>query len=70
MASIVLNAVVAVGAPLAWLSLMLGTGDDRQLAQRGIGSLKYYTVQSNLFAALASAAYLLLCLASQLCAVA
>ena len=59
MASLAINVVIAVGSVLAWLSILLGSGDDRQLAQRGIGSLKYYTVLSNLFSAGVSAAYAL-----------
>ena len=62
MISVAINLVIAVGSVAAWLSIMLGRGDDRTLALRGWRSLKYYTVLSNLFSAGVSAAYLLFCL--------
>lgn len=63
LASIAINIVIAIGSVGAWLSIMLGTGDDRQLARHGWRSLKYYTVLSNLFSGAVSAAYVLCLLA-------
>ncbi len=55
--SVVLNVAIAVSSVGAWISILLGTGDDRSLSHRGIGSLKYYTVLSNLFSAAVSLVY-------------
>ena len=58
-ASVVLNAVVMPLCIIAWLQLALGDHKDpKMLAARGVGSLKYFTVLSNLFSALVSVAYL------------
>lgn len=57
MASVVINIVIALASMAAWLSIMLGTGDDLQLARHGWRSLKYYTVLSNLFSGIVSAVY-------------
>ena len=55
--SVILNVAIAVSSVAAWVSILLGTGDDRSLSQRGVGSLKYYTVLSNLFSAAVSLVY-------------
>ena len=55
--SVILNVVIAASSVAAWISILLGTGDDRSLSHRGIGSLKYYTVLSNLFSAVVSLGY-------------
>lgn len=60
-ASIAINVLVALLSILAWLWILLGAGDSGQLAQRGIGSLKYFTVLSNIFSAAVSATYLVVC---------
>lgn len=63
--SIVLNAVIAPLCIIAWLQLALGNHKDpKMLAARGVESLKYFTVLSNLFAALVSVAYLVVGLGS------
>jgi len=59
MVSLFINVVIAVGSVLAWLSIMFGRGSELELALRGIKSLKYYTVLSNLFSAIACAIYAL-----------
>ena len=57
MASILLNIAIAIISVLAWVSVVQGHGDDRNLMAHGLRSLKYYTVLSNLFSGLASALY-------------
>ena len=57
MASIATNAAIAVISVLAWISVVRGRGDDRNLMTHGMASLKYYTVLSNLFSGAASTAY-------------
>lgn len=57
MVSILLNGAIAVISVLAWISVVQGRGDDRNLMAHGLRSLKYYTVLSNLFSGLASALY-------------
>lgn len=57
MASILLNIAIAIISVLAWLSVVQGHGDDRNLMAHGLRSLKYYTVLSNLFSGLISALY-------------
>ncbi len=59
MVSILLNIAIAIISVLAWLSVVQGHGDDRNLMAHGLRSLKYYTVLSNLFSAGVSAAYAL-----------
>lgn len=59
MVSMVLNGIIAFASPLAWLQILRGHGSDANLAARGVGSLKYYTVLSNLFSAAVSATYLI-----------
>ena len=57
MVSILLNIAIAIISVLAWLSVVQGHGDDRNLMAHGLRSLKYYTVLSNLFSGLVSALY-------------
>ncbi|MBP3894263.1 MAG: hypothetical protein J6D34_09520 [Atopobiaceae bacterium] len=57
MVSIAINAAIAVISVLAWISVVHGRGDDRSLMTHGLASLKYYTVLSNLFSGVVSAAY-------------
>ena len=52
--SLVINAVVAVLSVAAWLMLAFGVGDPDHLAARGLESLKYFTVLSNLLSGGAS----------------
>ena len=59
-----LNGAIAVISVLAWISVVQGRGDDRNLMAHGLRSLKYYTVLSNLFSGLASALYVVSLLAS------
>ena len=60
--SMIINGVLVVMSPAAWLMLALGAGDARGLAARGLESLKYFTVLSNLLSCLASLVYLVWCL--------
>jgi hypothetical protein len=55
--SAILNVTIAVSSVAAWVSILVGSGDDRSLSHRGLGSLKYYTVISNLFSAAVSLVY-------------
>ena len=64
MVSMLLNGAIAVISVLAWISVVQGRGDDRNLMAHGLRSLKYYTVLSNLFSGLASALYVVSLLAS------
>ena len=57
MVSILLNIAIMIISVLAWISVVQGRGDDRNLMAHGLRSLKYYTVLSNLFSGLASALY-------------
>ncbi|MDO4797183.1 MAG: hypothetical protein Q4A01_04085 [Coriobacteriales bacterium] len=62
--SIVLNGVIAPLSVIAWLQLALAshaTDDQTRLASRGVESLKYFTVLSNLLSALTCLAYLVSC---------
>lgn len=61
-ASIIINACIVPLSVIAWLWILLGVSDSGDLAHRGVGSLKYFTVLSNLFSAAASAIYLVVCL--------
>lgn len=54
----ILNIFIAASVPAAWLWMFFGSVGD--LAQNGIGSLKYFTVLSNFMAAIA-AIYWLAC---------
>ena len=56
--SVFINAAVAVLTIVAWIRLVFaGEVDSRNLSQRGLASLKYFTVLSNLLSCLASAVY-------------
>ena len=57
MVSVILNVSIAVISVLAWISVVRGRGDDRNLMAHGLASLKYYTVLSNLCSGMASALY-------------
>ncbi len=57
MISVVLNLAIAIASVLAWISVVQGRGDDRNLMTHGLASLKYYTVQSNLFSGASSLIY-------------
>ena len=58
-----LNGAISVISVLAWISVVQGRGDDRNLMAHGLRSLKYYTVLSNLFSGLVSALYVVSLLA-------
>ena len=58
MLSIIINGAVAALSVVAWLMLVLGAGDPDHLAARGMESLKYFTVLSNLFSGVISFVYL------------
>lgn len=59
MPSIVVNILIVLLTIIGWLQILFrGDNDSRNLSQRGWASLRYFTVLSNLFSALASAAYL------------
>ena len=61
---IVLNGFIAPMSIVAWLQLALGrhmVDDATRLATGGVESLKYFTVQSNLFSGLACLAYVVCC---------
>jgi hypothetical protein len=62
-ASIALNASIFVLSVVSWLWITTGFGDSGNLAARGIGSLKYFTVLSNLFSGAVSLVYSIVCLA-------
>lgn len=55
--SIISNLLIAIIAPYAWLSMVFASKEG-MLVSTGLGSLKYFTVLSNLFAALAAVVYL------------
>lgn len=61
-ASIVINALIAPLSLAAWFMLMWHKGESAQLTHRGLKSLKYFTVQSNLFSAMVSTVYVAVCL--------
>jgi hypothetical protein len=63
-ASVVLDLVIGVLSVLGWLLLAFGVGDPDHLAARGMESLKYFTVLSNLFVGIVS----VLCLPARLLA--
>lgn len=63
-ATIVANLVIAAGSFGAWLWVLLsGDTDNERLAQKGLGSLKYFTVLSNLFSGTVSTVYVVCLLA-------
>lgn len=55
--SMVINIAIAVMSPVSWLMIVFGMEDDVPLADRGLKSLKYFTVLSNLFSGVVSAFY-------------
>ena len=54
--SLAVNGFIAVAVPVAWVRMMFAL-EGGVLSARGLGSLRYVTVLSNLLAAAASAAY-------------
>lgn len=61
MPSVVVNVLIVVLAATGWLQILFrGDKDSRNLSQRGWASLRYFTVLSNLFSAVASAVYLVI----------
>ncbi len=61
-ASAIVNIAVFLLAIYAWLSLALGkTQTEENLATNGIGSLRYFTVLSNLFSGIVCAVYFVTC---------
>ena len=59
MPSVVVNVLIVVLAATGWLQILFrGDKDSRNLSQRGWASLRYFTVLSNLFSAVACAVYL------------
>lgn len=60
-ASVVINVTIVLLSIAAWLMIVLGARDSGHLSHRGLGSLKYFTVLSNLFSAAVSAIYLVVC---------
>ena len=63
-ASIVINALIVPLSVAAWLWILLGVSDSGSLADTGVLSLRYFTVLSNLFSAVVSLVYLVVCLAT------
>ncbi len=61
LASIVINALVPPLAAFAWLWILVGATDSGDLSHKGIESLKYFTVLSNLFCGVVSVIYLVVC---------
>ena len=55
--SLVLNILIVIFVPLAWLIMYFGLADSGSLAAVGLYSLRYYTVLSNLLAMLTSLVY-------------
>lgn len=55
--SMIINIAIAVMSPVSWLMIVFGMKDNVPLADRGIKSLKYFTVLSNLFSGIVSAFY-------------
>lgn len=55
--SLALNASIAVMVAAAWLGMVFGVDERGVLTARGLWSLKYFTVLSNLLAGAASALY-------------
>ena len=66
LASIVINAVIPPLAVFAWLWILVGASDSGDLSRKGIESLKYFTVLSNLFCGVVSVIYLVVCWGSGL----
>jgi hypothetical protein len=57
MLSAVINVLVAIMSVATWVYILVGASKDRTLAERGVGSFKYYTVLSNLLNAVICAVY-------------
>ena len=55
----VLNILIVVFVPLAWMIMYFGLADSGSLASIGIWSLRYYTVLSNVFAMVTSLVFLI-----------
>lgn len=66
LASIVINAAIPPLAVIAWLRILVGASDSGDLSDKGIDSLKYFTVLSNLFSGVVSGIYLAVCWGSGL----
>ena len=64
--SIVINAVIPPLAVAAWLWILVGATDSGDLSNKGVKSLQYFTVLSNLFSGAASGIYLAVCWGSVL----
>lgn len=57
-ASVIVNAAIVIGTLQAWFSLLFAKGTtDAPLADKGIWSLRYFTVISNLISCVVSAAF-------------
>ena len=56
--SVLFNIIIVIAAPAAWLAMMFALPEG-PLSTRGIGSLRYFTVLSNMFAVIASVIYLI-----------
>ena len=52
--SVALEAFITVAVPVAWCIMVFNLSDSGLLSAVGLSTLKYFTVQSNLFAAAAS----------------
>ena len=57
MLSLALNALIAAIVLAAWLGMVFAVHERGALTSRGLRSLKYFTVLSNLLACAASVAY-------------
>ena len=63
--SVLINIAIAALTVVAWLKLVFaGEADSRNLSQRGVASLKYFTVLSNLLSCVVSAIYVVYALAT------
>ena len=60
--SIAINVGILVLSVASWLVILTGFIDSGNMANRGLASLKYFTVLSNLFSGAVSLVYLLVCL--------
>jgi hypothetical protein len=63
LASILINVIIPVFSVIAWMWILTGAVDSGDLAHKGVGSLKYFTVLSNLFSGVVSLIHLIVCLA-------
>ena len=54
---LILNILIAVAVPAAWIWMALSV--EGTLASTGVSSLRYFTVQSNIFAGVAAIAYII-----------